>query len=71
MMPATHDELLQALADLHEIFPDWRFGQMVANLATACGTTEPGAIWDLEDERLLAAARRLIERNGVRDVVRP
>jgi hypothetical protein len=70
MTTTTHDELLQALADLHEIFPDWRFGQMVANLATASGATEPGAIWDLEDDQLLAAARRLIERNGARSTVR-
>lgn len=63
MTPTTHDELLQALADLHEIFPDWRFGQMVASLAIASGATEPWAIWDLEDDQLLAAARRLIERN--------
>ena len=38
-------------------------GQLVANLVTAAGETESGAIWEIEDERLLAAARRLIERN--------
>jgi hypothetical protein len=38
-------------------------GQLVANLVTAAGGTDAGAIWDVEDEQLLAAARRLIERN--------
>ncbi len=43
---------------------------MVANLATASGATDPASIWDLEDEQLLDAARRLIERNGARDAIR-
>jgi hypothetical protein len=38
-------------------------GQLVANLTTAAGCQEPGAIWDVEDEQLLAAAQRLIARN--------
>ena len=66
MKTANHDELLPALAELRELFPDWRFGQLIANLATAAGMTEPTAIWDLEDDELLAAARRLIERNSAR-----
>ena len=45
------------------LFPDWRVGQLIANLVTAAGGTDAGAIWDMEDEQLLEAARRLIERN--------
>jgi len=70
MTPSTHDELIQAIADLHATFPDWRFGQLVANLTTAAGATDPGAIWDIEDEQLLTAARRLVERNAARAAVR-
>jgi hypothetical protein len=58
------DELLATLAQLRVLFPDWRLGQLVANLALAAG--RDGAIWDVEDEELLAAARRLIERNSSR-----
>jgi hypothetical protein len=36
---------------------------MVANLTTAAGCQEPEAVWDVEDEKLLAAARRLIATN--------
>jgi hypothetical protein len=36
---------------------------MVANLTTAAGRQNPGAVWDVEDEKLLAAARRLIATN--------
>jgi hypothetical protein len=44
-------------------------GQLIANLATAAGGTKPEAIWDVEDEQLLAAARRIIERNRARQIV--
>jgi hypothetical protein len=52
------------------LFPDWRMGQLVANLVTAAGGTDAAAIWDMEDEQLLAAAHRLIERNSGRRVAR-
>ena len=35
MKDATRAELIQALVELGEAFPDWRFGQLVANVATA------------------------------------
>jgi hypothetical protein len=57
------EELIGAFSQLHALFPDWRMGQLVANLVTAAGGTDAEAIWDVEDEQLLAAARRLIERN--------
>ena len=63
MSRTTSDALLQAVTQLRELFPEWRFGQLVANLATAAGCQEPDAIWDVEDEQLLAAAQRLIARN--------
>jgi hypothetical protein len=66
----TTEELIVALSELRALFPEWRMGQMIANLAMAAGKTEPSGIWDIEDDQLLAAARRLIERNrgrGERD----
>ena len=66
MNVTVSEELLEAVSELREIFPDWRFGQLVANLVTAAGVVDATAIWDVEDEALLAAARRLIERNRER-----
>jgi hypothetical protein len=63
MNVSSADELIAALAELRAQFPDWRLGQLVANLVTAAGGTDAAAIWNLEDDQLLAAARRLIERN--------
>ena len=63
MSVSTADELIVALSELRALFPDWRMGQLVANLVMAAGGIDTAAIWDVEDEQLLAAARRLIERN--------
>jgi hypothetical protein len=63
MIPTSDDRLVESIAELRRIIPEMRFGQLVANLATAAGCTEIGGIWDVEDDELLRAARRLIERN--------
>jgi hypothetical protein len=63
MNQITADDLVGTIAELRTLFPEWRLGQLIANLITAAGGTEAGAIWDIEDEELLRAARRLIERN--------
>jgi hypothetical protein len=47
-----------ALAELGKMFPDWRLGQTLANLALAAGHPESAAVWVLEDDEALAAARR-------------
>jgi hypothetical protein len=45
-----------------------RFGQLVANLAVVARGTEPGAVWEMEDEELLAAVNwqlaELLSRRG-------
>ena len=46
-------DLLEAVAVLHRQYPDWRLGQLVANIA---GWADQD-IWDVEDEQLLAAAQ--------------
>jgi hypothetical protein len=66
MNVSVADELLEAISELRVLFPDWRIGQLVSNLVMATGATDAGAVWDVEDDQLLAAARRLIERNCVR-----
>ena len=63
MILTRTDELIEAIFELRMLFPDWRMGQLIANLVTAAGGMDAGAIWEMEDEKLLAAARRLIERN--------
>jgi hypothetical protein len=70
MNASATEELIEALSELHTMFPEWRIGQMIANLVMAAGGTDASAIWDMEDKQLLAAARRLIERNRERKAIR-
>jgi hypothetical protein len=53
-------ELLRAIAELCERYPQWRLGQLIANVA---GWADQ-AVWDAEDEQLLEAARRHLEQAG-------
>ena len=61
----TRDDLLTALADLGRLRPEWRLGQTLANLAMTAGRLEPGAVWELDDDEALAAAKELIEQSSV------
>jgi hypothetical protein len=70
MNQSVREELFNTLAELSTIFPDWRFGQLIANLATAARGVHIEAIWDSEDEELLAAARHLLESNRDRTPAR-
>jgi hypothetical protein len=50
--------LLATIAELFRRYPDWRFGQLVANVA---GWADQ-EIWDIEDDQLLAAARAHLQQ---------
>ena len=52
-MNAERHELLAAFAALMERYPQWRFGQLLANVA---GWADQD-VWEVEDETLLTAAR--------------
>ena len=52
-----YDALFRVLREMHQLYPEWRFGQMIANLATWSGKTRPGNVYDVPDERLVEAAR--------------
>jgi hypothetical protein len=67
MTSATRGELLDALAELSDLAPQLRFGQMVTNVATLARGATAAAVWDAEDDEMLAAARRLVERHRVRN----
>lgn len=54
------DEMLATLAELKSLFPELRFGQLIANLATEARGLELSAVWDMEDAELLAAAKSLL-----------
>jgi hypothetical protein len=65
-MTTHREELLHALAVLSEENSELRLGQLVTNLATLARGAQVEAIWDCEDEELLAAANRLVEHYAAR-----
>ena len=65
----TRQELLAALAELGQLRPEWRLGQTLANLATTAGRLNPSAVWDLEDEEALEAAKALVAESRTLDAV--
>jgi hypothetical protein len=60
MITAQRQEILQLLVRLSELTPDVRFGQLIANLSYLAIGPNNEAIWDMEDEQLLAAIRKHI-----------
>jgi hypothetical protein len=58
MIDIQRSEVLQALEELSEACPEYRLGQMIANLAMLARGDDEGAIWNMEDAELLAAARK-------------
>ena len=63
MNDTTKYEILQAIGELSVEFPEWRLGQMIANLAVLARGATPEAIWDVEDEELLATIREQVEQH--------
>jgi hypothetical protein len=68
MSTNLRSELLCRLGELSRALPEMRFGQLIANMAVVAGGTEPGAIWEMEDEELLKAVNwqlaELLARRG-------
>jgi hypothetical protein len=63
-MTTIRQQLLEAIAEMWELYPHWRLGQMIINVALwARQPTEPiDPTWDVEDEELLNGLRGHIER---------
>jgi hypothetical protein len=59
MIDPTRQEILTRLARLSELAPEFRFGQMVCNLAFIAAGPADQVLWDLEDGPLLEAVRKM------------
>lgn len=63
MNQAVHDRLTLALSEISKLYPQWRYGQLIANVATWARGPAPEAVWDVTDEELLKAAEAHLEKN--------
>ena len=55
MTSATRQEALTVLAELCELSPDARLGQLLAHLGFLGEDQTGRSLWDIDDEQLLAA----------------
>lgn len=62
MINPIRQEVLRMLAELSEVAPDVRFGQLIANLSYLARGLSNESIWDMEDEELLEAARKHLQQ---------
>lgn len=62
MNTLVRDELIELWAELRQRLPSKRLGQLIANMATVARGPVPGAVWDAEDDELLAAMRWQLEQ---------
>lgn len=54
MIPPTQREALSVLAELCELSPDIRLGQLLAHLGFLGEDQTERTLWDIDDEQLLA-----------------
>jgi len=61
-MTTTRQEALSALAELSELAPDVRLGQLVTNLSYLARGLSATSVWDVEDDEFLSAAKKHLEQ---------
>lgn len=61
-MTTTRQEIFKALAEMSERYPEWRFGQMVANVSFWAKGPTTQAIWDVEDQQFLETIKKHLEK---------
>ena len=61
MNSTVRQELTRVLAELSEVCPEVRLGQLIANLSYLARGLSNESIWDVEDEELLEAARKHLQ----------
>jgi hypothetical protein len=61
MIDPVRRDVLQVLAELSEVVPEVRLGQLMANLSYLARGLSHEAIWNMEDDELLAVAREHLE----------
>ena len=64
MTVQTARRIAAALEGLSKLHPQWRFGQLVANVASWAKGPTSEAVWDVTDEEFLEAAEAYLSRNA-------
>ena len=67
MSESADHELFEALKAMRAHYPDWRFGQLVCNVATWARGAQTSSVWDVEDQELIKAAREHLHKREAQD----
>ena len=67
-MKTSRKKLLQEIANLSELYPDWRIGQLVSNVCLWAKGDKRGAIWDIEDGEFVQACQEHISKRKRREL---
>jgi hypothetical protein len=62
-MKPEREQLLRLLAELSEMCPSMRFGQLVTNVAYWAKGPTANAAWDAADQEMIEAAKHHLQRN--------
>ena len=62
MIDPVRQQILEVLAEISEVAPEVRLGQLVVNLSYLARGLSSEAIWNMEDDELLKAARSHLEQ---------
>ena len=61
----SHEELFEVLKAMRTSYPEWRFGQLICNVAAWARGAETNSVWDVEDHELVQTARaHLLKRKA-------
>jgi len=58
MIRGTRHELIEKLAELQQLFPDVRFGQLLANLGFLVEDQTDQSLWEVEEDCLLGVMEK-------------
>ncbi|HYV36796.1 MAG TPA: hypothetical protein VE988_13900 [Gemmataceae bacterium] len=61
MITPVRHRIMQQLERVSDLAPEYRFGQLIANLAFLAKGPWDQTLWDLEDDELTAALDQLID----------
>jgi hypothetical protein len=65
-MNTTRAQILALLGDLGKLYPEMRFGQLIASMAYWTKGPVQSAVWDVEDEELLRTIQEHIQKRPIK-----
>jgi hypothetical protein len=68
MTTQTARRIAAVLEGLSKLHPQWRLGQMVANVASWAKGPTSEAVWDVTDQEFLDAAEAYLSGNAHKDL---